>query len=281
VFAACYNLQNITVDSDNVSFCDVDGVLLSKDKTTLIIYPAAKTGASYEIPDGVITVKSSAFSSINLTEITIPASVASVESGAFSSCNRLCSFTVDSENVSFCDVDGVLFSKDKTRLIAYPAARTETNYVIPQGVTVIEASAFHGCSSLQCVTIPQGVTSLGNLLFIGCSNLTDVFIPTSVTSIGLQAFFGCEVTIHGYTGSYAETFAKENNIPFAAITSVKGDVNLDGVFDYYDVSTLYAIYRGKNAPAAGAVTDIDGDGTFDYYDVARLYAIYRGKTAFD
>ena len=64
------------------------------------------------------------------------------------------------------------------------------------------------------------------------------------------------------------------------INQVPGDVNGDRVFDYYDVSRLYAFFRGKITLDAWVVTDINGDGTFDYYDVSRLYAVFRGKASF-
>ena len=62
---------------------------------------------------------------------------------------------------------------------------------------------------------------------------------------------------------------------------VPGDVNGDGVFDYYDVARLYAFHRGKAVPEADTVTDVNGDGVFDYYDVSKLYAVHRGKGSFD
>jgi hypothetical protein len=47
--------------------------------------------------------------------------------------------------------------------------------------------------------------------------LKNIFIPSSVTAIGAEAFLGCfNVTIHAPVGSYAEQYAKENNIPFVA-----------------------------------------------------------------
>ena len=65
------------------------------------------------------------------------------------------------------------------------------------------------------VTIPDGVTSIGDSAFEGCSNLTSITIPDGVTSIWYSAFWGCEnLTIHAPAGSYAEQYAKENNIPF-------------------------------------------------------------------
>ena len=87
--------------------------------------------------------------------------------------------------------------------------------VIPEGVTSIGGGAFWCCSSLTGVTIPEGVTSIGNLACFGCSSLTSVTIPDSVTSIGKDAFYGCyALTIHAPAGSYAEQYAKKNNIPF-------------------------------------------------------------------
>lgn len=68
------------------------------------------------------------------------------------------------------------------------------------------------------VKIPNSVTSIYNCAFVGCSSLTSITLSDSVKSIGACAFDGCyELTIKGYAGSYAETYAKENGIPFEEI----------------------------------------------------------------
>ncbi len=57
---------------------------------------------------------------------------------------------------------------------------------------------------------------------------------------------------------------------------IPGDINDDGVFDYYDVTKLYAYFCGKTTTDNTSILDVNGDGTFDYFDVAKLYAVYRG-----
>ena len=66
-----------------------------------------------------------------------------------------------------------------------------TEYIIPDYVTGIGYSAFHGCSGLTSITIPNGVTSIGSYAFYGCSSLTSITIPDGVTSIGNSAFSYC------------------------------------------------------------------------------------------
>jgi hypothetical protein len=66
-----------------------------------------------------------------------------------------------------------------------------TSVMIPNSVTLIEESAFSGCTGLTSVTIPNSVTSIGDWAFYGCSRLTSVTIGNSVTSIGERAFYGC------------------------------------------------------------------------------------------
>lgn len=92
-----------------------------------------------------------------------------------------------------------------------------TRVIIPEGVISIGNSAFEKCRGLTSVTIPDGVTSIGYRAFEDCNCLTSVAIPASVTSISNRAFRGCtSLTIHAPVGSYAEQYAKENNIPFVA-----------------------------------------------------------------
>ncbi len=57
----CSSLESITVDAKNQNFCDDNGILFNKDKTTLIAYPEGKTDASYTIPTTVTKIEGDAF----------------------------------------------------------------------------------------------------------------------------------------------------------------------------------------------------------------------------
>ena len=84
-------------------------------------------------------------------------------------------------------------------------------------VETIGDEAFRSCYNIKSITIPDSITSIGDHAFSGCKKLTSITIPDSVTSIGFRAFEGCrQVTIHAPAGSFAKTYAKENNIPFVA-----------------------------------------------------------------
>lgn len=92
-----------------------------------------------------------------------------------------------------------------------------TSIILPDSITHIDSQAFICCTGLTEFTIPASITQLENGTFAGCSELTVMQIPESLTKISTTAFFGCsKVTIHAPAGSYAETYAKENNIPFVA-----------------------------------------------------------------
>ena len=104
---------------------------------------------------------------------------------------------------------------------AFSSCSSLTEITIPDSVTSIGYSAFFCCASLTNITIPDSVTSIGDSAFYCCDSLTNITIPDSVTSIGDYAFYDCtNLTIYGYTGSYAETYAKENDIPFVSLGNI-------------------------------------------------------------
>ena len=127
----------------------------------------------------------------SLTSITIPEGVTSIGEGTFNGCSSLTSINVLENSKNYSSVSGVLFNKDKTKIIRYPVAKKDINYSIPEGVTSIGNSAFCYCSSLTSITIPDSVTSIGNIAFCYCSSLTSITIPEGVTSIGNSAFCYC------------------------------------------------------------------------------------------
>lgn len=90
-----------------------------------------------------------------------------------------------------------------------------TEVTIPNGVTIILAHTFAKCSSLTHITIPSDVKEIKWSAFQGCSSLTRIDIPQSIITIGIGAFVGCNrLTIYAPAGSFAEFYAKQNNISF-------------------------------------------------------------------
>ena len=89
--------------------------------------------------------------------------------------------------------------------------------LIEPGVTYIGACSFSDCANLTSISIPDSVTSIGWAAFNGCTNLTDITITSSETNFEWSAIINCpNLTIHAPADSAAETYAKENNIPFEA-----------------------------------------------------------------
>ncbi len=145
------------------------------------------------IEKGVTTIGNYAFYSYDsVISITIADSVTSIGSKALISCESLTNITVDINNKNYSsDEYGVLFNKDKTTLIQYPAGNTRTSYTIPNSVTTIGDTAFSYGRSLTNVTIPDSVIKIGKDAFRYCTGLTDVTLPNSVTTIGNSAFYWC------------------------------------------------------------------------------------------
>jgi len=131
------------------------------------------------------------FECTSLTSVKIPMSVDSIGVGAFCFCSSLAHFEVDKDNPCFAVSDGILLSKNRSAIIAYPAAKKESHYLVPVGISTIDENAFAGCSTLNYVTIPLGVRSINKCAFLGCSGLDSVSISASVDSIGERAFWGC------------------------------------------------------------------------------------------
>ena len=206
---------------------------------------------SVTISEGVTSIGKNAFEDCTaISSVTIPASVTTIGESPFAGCRNLEAINVDANNEYYISVNGVLFNKDKTTVISYPANKTDTKYVIPDSVTCIDAGAFYECTSLESISIPDSVISIGDYAFndcnsltsvdipdsvtcIGdsafryCSFLTSIIIPDSVTSIGSNTFFGCNrLVINCYKNSVAYEFATENGMSYKLIVTTISNFTL-------------------------------------------------------
>ena len=162
------------------------------------------------ISEGVLKINQYAFENCkSLESINIPGSVTYVGSYAFSKCTALKSATL---NYGIKEIYAHAFS-ECTNLVSV---------ILPEDLNTIGNSAFNSCSSLTKITVSNGVSSIGSSAFSNCKSLTTVVIPESVTSIGSGAFsyHSSNLRIYGYPGSYAQTYANNNNIIFINISQL-------------------------------------------------------------
>ncbi|MDR2648052.1 MAG: leucine-rich repeat domain-containing protein [Oscillospiraceae bacterium] len=200
LFAAC----SVREISGNLEFTRND----DKQGYTLAYYTDSSVNTVLEIPGTFNGLPVTAIGELaiqscdNLFEIRIGANITSIDKWGITGCRRLQKITVSPANTVFCDVDGVLFSKDKTILLSYPNANTaeytkagdlrETvSYAVPEGVTAIAHAAFYKCYALREITLPSTLKTIEPRAFQACEQLESINIPEGVTTIGSDAFLNC------------------------------------------------------------------------------------------
>lgn len=209
-----------------------------------------------ELHEGLKKIGKSAFKNCrSLTKITLPSTVTSISNAPFRGCESLKSIKVESKNKNYKSEpnkregnDHVLFNKNKSVIIAYPASSREVQYDIPDSVTIISDWAFCECKKLNRITIPDSVHEIGegafcncalldeveipdsvtvidDCAFRGCTSLEKVVIPSTVTELGWGLFDGCEntVTVYCDEGSIVQDYCRRNGIREARISEKEND----------------------------------------------------------
>lgn len=224
-FYSCSSLSSIEVDSNNPSYSSLDGVLYNKDKTVLVLYPMGKRLSSFTVPSGVVEIGIDSFNKNNsLEQVHFPDTVLIINSNAFNECKNLQKLSLPAvvkiDSWAFANCSSLksihLPSIKDFGQNAFENCTSLTDIVLSQSISTISYSCFSGCSSLSKLVIPTGVIGIGERAFQYCYNLKDVYVSAGVTGIHASAFTDpAQLTIHGYSGSYAETFANSHGFAFS------------------------------------------------------------------
>ena len=220
-FGACYNLEKADLP---------DGLVTIGEDVF-----AGSLLTSAVIPDSVTTIGQGAFQGCPLTQVEIPASVTEIGYQAFENCAPLTYISVDPENTAYCnDAQGAMYNKDCTTLIVVPGGFAG-EFVIPETVTTVEASAFAYCRELTAVDIPDSVTEIGEDAFYECDKLVSVVLPDSITEIKRFTFGGCgslaivtipeSVTAIGQSAFWECTSLEQIDLPDGLTTLGSGAFN--------------------------------------------------------
>ena len=194
VFYGCVGLTSVSIPNSVTAIGDyaffhcmgLTSVSIPNSVTAIgnTAFAECESLTSVSIPNSVTAIGDHAFFyCMGLTSVSIPNSVTAIGDEAFFACTKLMEISVATDNPSYTSLDGVLFSKDKTRLVQYPGRKSGA-YSIPNSVMRIGRRAFQGCESLTSVSIPNGVTSIGISAFVGCTALTDVYYSGSTAQWG-------------------------------------------------------------------------------------------------
>ena len=134
-YAELENLQKITVNTANSTYMSVDGVVYSKDLSTLVFYPSAKVGNNLVLPKQTSSINDYLSGKKNLSTIE-------VEEG----------------NTSYSAKDGVLFTADGKEMLCYPLNKKDSTYVIPQSCTVLNTFRLDANAHLKYLEVEEGNT---------------------------------------------------------------------------------------------------------------------------
>ena len=183
------SLHNDLLKSDTSTGYVITKVTTAPKKTETI-----QLEKEYTIPRKVRVIQDFAFRrNTEVETIFIHSKIEKIGIGAFLDCKNLSGIVVDEENPYFCSEDGILYNKDKTCLIQFPANKPCTEFQVPLSVKEIAPYAFTSCHNLTSLSLHDDIQKIGAYALGGCG-FTSIHIPAGMTVIEPHTFSCSKLT---------------------------------------------------------------------------------------
>lgn len=253
-FRQCSNLKSVTVSSENKVYYSSNGVLYKYDATLtttptlLLLYPIAKEGTSFTVPNGVTSINQYAFTGQNNLQSVNLNSVVTVGDHAFANCINIKTATMSS-------------------------------------VRTIDEQAFYNCSSLSAADLSQ-IDTIGDQAFYGCASLSTVSL-NGITKIGKQAFVYCN-NIKAFTVTNSSNYSSDGaGVLFEADGNNKkllqypaGSTAVSYTISDVTVNTIepYAFYGAANLATLNLSDSLVTIGEHAFDNCPSIKTIYIGTS---
>lgn len=243
-FIECSKLTKINVNKNNKTYTSIGGILFTKSKKTLAVYPYGKKNSAYSVPKTVYKIAEDAFSESSfIRTIKMTNSVKRIEDNAFAHCYRLKNVTLSQRltyigeqvfnDTEFNDTD----SKWKNGYLycgnALISVKQNLKQVtVKKGTRILGTGAIDLCENLRKVTLPEGLLYINDYALHDDTKLSTLTIPKSVKEIGKDAIgFYSDIDWDGncitsmvnpfkvkvYKNSVGHKYAKKNNLNYQVI----------------------------------------------------------------
>lgn len=243
-FIECSKLTKINVNKNNKTYTSIGGILFTKSKKTLAVYPYGKKNSAYSVPKTVYKIAEDAFSESSfIRTIKMTNSVKRIEDNAFAHCYRLKNVTLSQRltyigeqvfnDTEFNDTD----SKWKNGYLycgnALISVKQNLKQVtVKKGTRILGTRAIDLCENLRKVTLPEGLLYINDYALHDDTKLSTLTIPKSVKEIGKDAigvysdidWYGNCITsmvnpfkVKVYKNSVGHKYAKKNNLNYQVI----------------------------------------------------------------
>ncbi len=218
------SISFLVVEEGNNYFSSQDGILYNKDKTEIVCIPK-----NCEFENGVLNISAALK--------IIPSNIYDY---------NISSICVEEGNNYFSSQDGVLFDAEKKTLIAYPAKKTDSHYIVPYGTETISKQSFYE-SQVKLIEIPDSVNEIEQGAFWGTFLEAIVFEHDSTSALSIPIDFEGHNDIsdnnyypdtlyYSYKGSVIETMFPDNFVEMGRETS--GSCGNDLTWKYSDFNLI-------------------------------------------
>lgn len=239
------NLEALSIENNPFIYSS-EGVIYEKETDNLLYYPSGLMGEHFVIPDHITHINTWALANDHTETITLQ-DTTTFEPGAFANLKGLKDIDVEGEHPLYTIVDGVVYSKDQTSLLFYPAGKEARRLTLSNTVTTIEQYAFMNQQHLEHIVIPEGVKYIFDSAFLLLPSLEKVDIASSVEVIHMGNFVQHENTLKTII------IRKSDNVLMAPAINIKITEDLeiyipDELMTSYEKDMWWQYYKNNFVP---------------------------------